>query len=209
MHKQITTVITAVATVCLLSSCAAAGLLGQGGQRHDTSPVEDAPTPSTSNAGSEPTQTEVPAFHFASGDLVLGDFDYEDVKDNLFNPCEEISAEEFGSMGFTTVGTGMPLPDVGGVGCGLVREGFKTSHAISTVGSTRESFENSNRVIGDIVEIPGAFFYRGREEIGVGCVAAVDTIRGQLSVSVGEMFAPVAFDELCSEAQTILVTLFN
>ena len=95
------------------------------------------------------------------------------------------------------------------MGCGLVREGFKTSHAISTVGSTRESFENSNRVIGDIVEIPGAFFYRGREEIGVGCVAAVDTIRGQLSVSVGEMFAPVAFDELCSEAQTILVTLFN
>ena len=46
---------------------------------------------------------EVPAFHFVSGTLELGEFDPATLGDDLFDPCTEISAEEYAVAGMTGV----------------------------------------------------------------------------------------------------------
>ena len=211
MHKRITTVITAVATVCLLSSCTATGLFGQAGPLPETGPKEEAPAPSAPDSGSDSAQEDVPAFHFASGDLVLGDFDYEAIKDNLFNPCEEISAEEFAAVGFETVKHQFTLSG-GGIGCGLVGRDVNRGYTISTSSATRRHIESRPE---DVVNgsastvLPGLVTYRGAKEGGFGCVAAVDTARGQFSVAVGQGLKPAKFDELCASAVEIIEEFYE
>ena len=211
MHKRITTVITAVATVCLLSSCTATGLFGQAGPLPETGPKEEAPAPSAPDAGSESAQEDVPAFHFASGDLVLGDFDYEAIKDNLFNPCEEISAEEFAAVGFEPVKHQYTLSG-GGIGCGLVGRDVNRGYTISTSSATRRHIQSRPE---DVVNgsastvLPGLVTYRGAKEGGFGCVAAVDTARGQFSVAVGQGLKPAERDELCASAVEIIEEFYE
>ena len=211
MHKQITTVFMAVATVCLLSSCTATGVFGQAGQRHETSPKEEAPAPSAPDAGSESAQAEAPAFHFASGDLVLGDFDYEAIKDNLFNPCEEISEEEFAAVGFETVKHQFTVSG-GGIGCGLVGRDVNWVHSIGTSSATRSHIESQPE---DVVNgsastvIPGLITYRGAKAGGAGCVAAVDTVRGQFSVVAAQGFEAVELEKLCASAVEIIEEFYQ
>ncbi|PMC63947.1 DUF3558 domain-containing protein [Corynebacterium tuscaniense] len=211
MHKQITTVFTAVATVCVLSSCTATGVFGQAGQQHETSPTDESRASSASNAGSEPTQTEVPAFHFASGDLVLGDFDYEAIQDSMFDPCEEISEEEFAAAGIKTFGS-QHWREGGNVGCGLAGPDFHRGYAIGTTPVTRAHLESTPGAIisssaSDIV--PGLLTYRGENPATFGCVAAVDTVRGQFSVSIIQNTQPESLDPLCESAVQIMENLYQ
>ncbi|WP_084576792.1 DUF3558 family protein [Corynebacterium tuscaniense] len=211
MHKQITTVITAVATVCLLSSCTATGLFGQAGPLPETGPKEEAPAPSAPYSGSESAQEDVPAFHFASGDLVLGDFDPTSVKNNMFNPCEEISAEEFALLGFKTI-QHHAVPPGGGAGCGLTGRDTHRGYAIVMTTVTRSLVEDApNVLISDSASeaIPGLITYRGQGEGGLACVAAVDTVRGQLSIVVDEGTQPIGLDELCLSAVQIIEELYQ
>ena len=211
MYKQIATVITAVATASLLSSCTATGLFGQADQRHEATPKEEAPAPSAPDAGSEPTQTEVPAFHFASGDLILGDFDYEAIKDNLFNPCEEISETEFATVGLKRIEANFTVPG-GGITCPLLgnEPGIGLAIGISPAGREDvEGQEGSAVRDADSSVIPGMMFYRGAESGDESCVAAVDTTRGQFSIVVGEATNPVSEQELCGKAQKIMEALYQ
>ena len=209
MHKQITTFIMAVTTVCLLSSCTATGLFGQAGQRHETSPTDESPASSASNAGSD--TAEVPAFHFASGDLVLGDFDYEAIKDSMFDPCEEISEEEFAAVGLKTLGR-ESLREEGKVGCGLAGRDVHRAYAIGTTPVTRALQESKpGKVVDPAVSdvVPGLFTYIGRDNAGLGCVAAVDTVRGEFSVIVSEINKPVELEELCASAVEIVEEFYQ
>ena len=73
-------------TMCVLVVGLLAGCVAEGGD-----PVTEVAEP------------EVPAFHFASGTLELGDFDPATLGDDLFDPCTEISAEEYAAAGMTGV----------------------------------------------------------------------------------------------------------
>ena len=211
MHKQITTVITAVATVCVLSSCTATGVFGQAGQQHETSPTDESRASSVPDAGPEPTQPDVPAFHFASGDLVLGDFDYEAIKNTMFNPCEEISKEELSAVGFKTVANSSRLSR-GINSCGLTGGNIHRWYSIGTTNATRAHQESEP---GNVIDpaasdvVPGLFTYQSAGHMGPGCVAAVDTVRGQFSVIVGEGNKPVELDELCQAAVRIVEDLYQ
>ena len=211
MRKRITTVITAVATVCLLSSCTTTGVFGQADQRHETSPADGSLTSSASDTGSDPTQAEVPAFHFASGDLVLGDFEYEAIKDNMFDPCEEITEEEFAAVGLKTLGR-ESLREEGKVGCGLAGRDVHRAYAIGTTPVTRALQESKpGKVVDPAVSdvVPGLFTYIGRDNAGLGCVAAVDTVRGEFSVIVSEINKPVELEELCASAVEIVEEFYQ
>ena len=171
MHKRITTVLAVIVSACLLSGCVATGVFGQAGQRHETSPKGEAPAPSAPDAGSESdTGLEVPAFHFASGDLVLGDFDYEAIKDSMFDPCEEISEEEFAAAGIKTFGS-QHWREAGKVGCGLAGPDFHKGYVIGTSPVTRAHLESTPGAIisssaSDIV--PGLLTYRGENPATLG-----------------------------------------
>ena len=211
MYKQITAVLTTITTACLLSGCVATGLFGRIGPLEETSPTEESPTLSAPDAGPEQTQPDVPAFHFASGDLVLGDFDYEAIKNTMFNPCEEISKEELSAVGFKTVANSSRLSR-GINSCGLTGGNIHRWYSIGTTNATRAHQESEP---GNVIDpaasdvVPGLFTYQSAGHMGPGCVAAVDTVRGQFSVIVGEGNKPVELDELCQAAVRIVEDLYQ
>ena len=204
-------VLTVIATAFLLSSCAVTGVFGQTGPLGQTSPTEETPTLFASDAASEPTQTNAPAFHFASGDLVLGDFDYESIKDDMFDPCEEISEEEFAAVGLEMVGT-QSWREGGNVGCGLIGSDLRKGYAIGTTPVTRAQVES---VPEDVISssasdiIPGLLTYQGKNPVIFSCVAAVDTVRGQFSVAVDQDTQPDSLDPLCESAVQIMEIFYQ
>ncbi|MDK8795369.1 DUF3558 family protein [Corynebacterium sp. MSK041] len=171
----------------------------------------DTATPAEASESHTASQTGAPAFHFASGDLVLGDFDYNAIKDNLFNPCTEISAEEFAVVGLEPLEAQSVLPG-GGVGCGLVSDVRGQYLAIGTSAATREDLElqpDSNVRDADSTVIPGLILYRGTETASASCVSAVDTTRGQFSIIVADADQSVGEQTLCSTAQSIMESFFG
>lgn len=177
---------------------------------------EPAPLPANeADAGTQPPTTssdERPAFHFASGDLVLGDFTYEDVAGNIFNPCEEISAEEFAAIGFETEGdvkrrefgdiNACPITsDSSPVGLNeMVLGGSANIEAVKAKGGVET--EDASSVVPDVYTY-GAVT---GEDI---CFAAVDTNRGQLSVATGGIESTYDQETRCSRAIELLEKLFR
>lgn len=157
-------------------------------------------------------EVERAAFHFRSGTLELGDFVYEDIKDNLFDPCQEISAEEFAQIGFKSTGRTQYVADTGVIGCGLTGGNVDLAYAVATSPANKEMVKNQGLLVEEEVSevIPDAFLARGREEsIYEGCVAAVDTSRGQFAAIVGEGFVEEPFDDMCRSAIQILEDLYR
>ena len=178
---------------------------------------EPAPLPANeADAGPQPptaSSDERPAFHFASGDLILGDFTYEDVAGNIFNPCEEISAEEFAAIGFETDGdvkrshtkdvTACVVEPIGGF------EGleFAVMGGSANLANTVEQGALVETGISSV--LPQAYSYG---PIGIEadlCYAAVDTLRGQLSVGVGGFHNASTQQERCDKALAFLEDLYR
>lgn len=171
----------------------------------------DTATPAEASESHTASQTGAPAFHFASGDLVLGDFDYNAIKDNLFNPCTEISAEEFAVVGLEPL-EGQRVLDGGGVGCGLVGRDIQRAYSIVTSSATTDYLGTvPDLVINPSASevIPGLITYKGQGDWGLGCVAAVDTVRGQFSLIVDEGFQSAELDELCDSAVQIVEEFYQ
>lgn len=157
-------------------------------------------------------EVERPAFHFRSGTLELGDFVYEDIKDNLFDPCQEISADEFAQIGFESTGRTQYVADTGVIGCGLTGGNVNLGYGVATSPGSKEAVKNQGLLVKEEASniIPGAFLARGREEsVYEGCTAAVDTARGQFGVTVIEGFVEEPFDNLCRSAIQILEDLYE
>ncbi|MCQ4627085.1 DUF3558 domain-containing protein [Corynebacterium sp. CCUG 65737] len=156
-------------------------------------------------------EVERPAFHFRSGTLELGDFVYEDIKDNLFDPCQEISAEEFAQIGFESTGQSRYLIHNGGWGCALEGGDPNLIYLVATASSTKDEIvAGAERVSVDMSDVvDDAVTYRGFDDEEESCIAAVDTVRGQFSVLAGRFEGSVTFEELCNEAVTVLDHLYE
>ena len=177
---------------------------------------EPAPLPANeADAGTQPPTTssdERPAFHFASGDLILGDFTYEDVAGNIFNPCEEISAEEFAAIGFETDGVTKRYESMGLNGCVLEPSEASGSQFLLAGGSANYQATSAQRSIlqkdaSDV--LPRVYTFADDRLESDYCGAAVDTERGQLGSIVGSVSSSETMDELCSEAVSMLEKLFQ
>lgn len=142
-------------------------------------------SPADSVAGDAPQ-----SFKFESGELVIGDFDPNTLGDNLFDPCTEISPEEFAAAGFENV---EPLPDeLRGLNKGL-NACFFDKHPELMVESLNNN--NANRELleknGLILEgyssqvLPSLFVHRPKSQSGSDCYAQVDTLRGGLISAAG------------------------
>lgn len=188
-----------VAVTLGLSGCAAPSELGR-----------MAADVQSSQETSGTVDSEPPAFHFASGTLELGDFEYAEIKDDLFDPCTEISAEEFAAQGLEPISKTMHYPDIGSVGCGLLRKGDDIVYYIGTTPSIEDALNRTDGFIGKDVSavIPNAFLFEGREPDVLSCVAAVNTRRGQLSLVAAANMVPREMDELCASALKELEDLY-
>lgn len=177
--------------------------------------TDSTPSGERSKASGEATSTETndepPAFHFASGDLPLGDFDYEEIKDNLFDPCTEISAEEFAEAGVEEVGKPGPLPTGGGYVCHLRMGKPPIVFNVSSSGSSKDSVKRDREIFDQDAskEIPDVYLYDGDVQQSRVCVAAVDTVRGQFGIVAGDPHETVPIEEVCAAATEALEAIFS
>ena len=176
-------------------------------------PQRDTTDPTDSSESTSTRQDAPPAFHFESGDVVLGDFVYEDVKGNIFNPCEEISADEFAAIGFEMEGKNKRSETKDLNTCFLTKPSDSSGLSYVVIGGSA----NLSMAVeqGAIVEtgvsdtIPRVYSYG---PIGIEadiCYAAVDTLRGQVAVAVGGIENGRSNEDLCNKSIEILEALYQ
>ena len=138
----------------------------------------------------EVAEPEVPAFHFASGTLELGDFDPDTLGDDLFDPCTEISAEEYAAAGITGVESLEPRQTIGeevSRDCSVddLEDGIT-----QLVSATRTNLDVTTTALANdevdfpVSAVPGLFTHRNKSINDEMCVAQVDTRRGGLAVGI-------------------------
>lgn len=185
----------------------------------DTSGSDPAGSPASATAeGRQPTDpalgpdhNDPPAFHFKSGDLILGDFTYEEVAGNIFNPCEEISAEEFAAIGFEVDEEVRPSRQYGLQGCALEPLGTRFNSTLIVGGlADRSTVEQQKKIISSDASavVPGLYTFADEKIPGDFCGAAVDTQRGQFGSMVGSASSGDSLDELCRQAIKIMESLY-
>ncbi|MGV0422120.1 DUF3558 family protein [Corynebacterium sanguinis] len=188
--------------VGLVSGCASGagvGVLGQTG----------AAGPASSEAAVSPEPT---AFHFDSGDLVIGPFDPEEVKHNLFDPCKEISDAEFAAAGLVKSEV-QPEPRVLSdrfiVTCAIEGEDPYTETLLVTNAAPKSVILSTSQQFNfHSAQVPEIFAFgppNGGTEM---CDVAVETKRGTFSASVFTYRASGDVTDLCAKAADTLGKLY-
>lgn len=192
----------AVVAMCvLLTGCAEQTLIDD-----PTSPSTSAPDTDT-DSGSQ-------AFVFDSGVLEIGDFDPYTLGDDLFDPCTEITAEEFAAAGFDNV---EPIPEeYAGLNANISTCSFETTPDVLS-----EGFSNNDASVRNIEEqadifkdykslvLPTMFVYGPRSGSGLDCYAQVDTKRGGLVSSAGDVEGFNDLETVCKTAMKNLENLYT
>ncbi|MCT1368697.1 DUF3558 domain-containing protein [Corynebacterium mucifaciens] len=187
-------------------------------------PIDEpsAPTPAQNQNDSDPApSTSSPsdaahapaAFHFKSGVLEIGDFDPYTLGDNIFDPCTEISPEEFAAAGFDNV---EPLPEEY---AGLAK-GLSVCDVIKNEGVPSEGFSNNNANRGLIQSetvlldryrserVPEIFVFGPESGVGTSCYAQLDTKRGGIVSQVAGWDGYDNQDRTCGVAVRNLESLY-
>lgn len=181
--KAAPAVVAGVVMVASVTGCGGGAPVPEPGAQ--SSAVGTSSSNQTADAGAEAPQ----AFVFESGVLEIGDFDPFTLGDDLFDPCTEITPEEFAAAGFDRV---EPLPeDLQGLARGLsVCQVFGPSGMIvadfSNNDANRLQISNQSELFGDFSSdlLPSIFTYAPKDGIDRGCFAQIDTSRGGLSAGV-------------------------
>lgn len=154
------------------------------------------------------------AFHFKSGTLEIGDFDPYTLGDDIFDPCTEISPEEFATAGFDNV---EPIPDEyaglarGLSTCEILDSSGRPIADISNNPANREVIEEKATVFREHTSslLPALFTYDFEDPNSTGCFAQVDTTRGGLSAGVPGLPGRDERNETCDRAIRIIEELHN
>ncbi|MBA5243314.1 DUF3558 family protein [Corynebacterium haemomassiliense] len=188
----------------------------------EPSPIDAPPAPTASNqanehsaevAGSEvgdsgdssvESSADAPAaFHFKSGTLEIGDFDPYTLGDDIFDPCTEISPEEFAAAGFHNV---EPIPEEyagltrGLSACEIKDERGRIELSLMNNNADRQYIEDSTGLIeiANSKSLPEAFAYGPRGGVGDDCYVQLDTHRGGIVV-----IAPGSLDQNLQEQNCV------
>ncbi|WP_407922425.1 DUF3558 family protein [Corynebacterium mycetoides] len=173
------------------------------------------PSASDSAGSVAPSESvaEAPAFHFESGDLVIGPFDPEEVKHNLFDPCTEISDAEFAAAGLVK---SAEQPGQGDFqkeifkGC-LIDNGdpFQTVLVVSNSASRSHILRDSPQLDAPSPHPPSAFAFGPPNGSSDMCDVAVETNRGTLSVSVADELGTSDLKSLCARSSAVLSSIYR
>lgn len=154
-------------------------------------------------------------FAFESGFLEFGDFDPYALGDDLFNPCTEITLEEYAAAGFPGIeveGDGWPISELSF--CEIPSTDEQLDRAIVT------SFDNGN-TNREMIEMQGLMLPHYRSELIPElfafaannhdpslCYTQVDTLRGGFGASAGGLAHDVTQAEMCELSIHIFEQLF-
>ena len=195
----------------------------------EPSPIDAPPAPTASNqanehsteaaggaiGGSAGDSADAPAaFHFKSGTLEIGDFDPYTLGDDIFDPCTEISPEEFAAAGFDNV---EPIPEeYRGLNPDVNACFFETGMqhyalSIAATNANREVVEETKPIHNAIRSqtLPPTYVYGTGLADDTDCYAQIDTNRGGLSISVTRPPGLGNFEDSCEVAISTLESLFK
>lgn len=179
------------------------------------------PTPSqntaesTSHGTDSQDSAEAPAaFHFESGTLEIGDFDPYTLGGDIFDPCTEISPEEFAAAGFDNV---EPIPEeYAGLARGISACALSSHPEVDSelIGNNNASFAQVSGRLEILTEyesplFPSIFVYQPPGESGLSCYAQVDTKRGAIVTSAGIIEKHSYSPDVCAVAASNLEKLAN
>ncbi len=174
----------------------------------DTTPNIESGTPSESAADKPQAQ----AFVFESGVLEIGDFDPYTIGDDIFDPCTEITQEEFTAAGFEEVEP--VLEKYAGISgglksCFLTSQDGENSATISNNVANRPVIEDAYGTEERISTIlPELYVYSPRFGTSTSCFAQVDTLRGGVAVIASGLEMTSSNESNCAKAQKVLENLF-
>lgn len=172
---------------------------------------EPSALPTTPNTSEQPSPA---AFHFKSGTLEIGDFDPYTLGDDIFDPCTEISPEEFAAAGFDNV---EPIPEEYRNLNSEIKACFFDSEiknyvmSLSSTNANRKIVESKRKIPARFrsQSLPPLFVYGTGLPDDSDCYAQVDTKRGGLTVSVTQPPGLGSFEESCNVAIASLESLFE
>ena len=160
--------------------------------------------------------TEPRGFAFESGFLEFGDFDPYALGDDIFNPCTEITPEEYAAAGFPEIivkDEGRTM--VGLNSCLVSSTEEQKKHAVSV------SFDNGN-TNREMIEaqgllypeyrselIPELFAFAAEDGYPGFCYTQIDTARGGFGASAGGDAIDVTTEEMCPLAIEAMEQLFR
>lgn len=193
-----------VALSSLLPACSAAG---------DAEPAAAVTEVVTEVVEPEPDIETVDAFHFESGTLELGPFDPLEVYPDVFDPCQEISDEEFAKAGFKTDGVTYPHHDGANFTCHLHPIEGSSQFVTLVAGNIvpREQIFEQAEVLTDQRSgfYPDMLFFKVDSSLGNNCSASVSTVRGHVMASSADSMSSRETQLHCQTAKEIIEDLLR
>ncbi|WP_293829541.1 DUF3558 family protein [uncultured Corynebacterium sp.] len=194
----------------------------------EPSPIDAPPAPTASDqdnehsaeaaggaiGGSAGDSADAPAaFHFKSGTLEIGDFDPYTLGDDIFDPCTEISPEEFAAAGFDNV---EPIPEEyaglarGLSACNFTKHSDLPGEGFGNNNASQKFVEEQTSILKQYSSdlLPDVFVYGPKNGIGTHCYAQIDTTRGGIVSEASGLDGYNSQDRTCEVAIENLDALF-
>ena len=199
----------------MLSACVPSGKIESLGGAAETESEVETVEPGVDPVESEVESSEPRGFVFDSGFLEFGDFDPYALGDDLFNPCTEITLEEYAAAGFP----GVDVTDEGrsfhGLNaCPIPSTDDQRERAISPTfdngNTTREMIEMQGLLLPQYTSelIPELFAFAATNHDPSVCFTQIDTVRGGFGASAGGLEQQVTQGEMCELSIRIVEQLF-
>ena len=151
-------------------------------------------------------------FAFESGFLEFGDFDPYALGDDIFNPCTEITLEEYAAAGFQLEDEGWLYNGL--VSCAIPSTNDQLARVITTSfdnGNTnREMIESQGLLLPQYTSdlIPELFAFAATNHDPDFCYTQIDTLRGGLGASAVGLADDVTQAEMCELSIHVVEQLF-
>ena len=164
-------------------------------------------------ASTDSTHSRPRGFQFKSGFLEFGEFDPYTLGDNIFNPCTEITEQEFTEAGFdnkrgqtepSAISQGMTSCYFGEIRTDGVVRGFSNGTLNRTVA------EESDLLIQGYTSelLPEMYVVKPRRDNGASCFTQIDTLRGGFGTQATGPRGRITTEEACALAIADLEALY-
>lgn len=218
---------TGAAAVILSAMLALTGCSGPGVNPAASSGDESGSEPSSPRDGDDSSQqhdsnTSASAddatprgFQFESGFLEFGEFDPYTLGDDIFNPCTEITEEEFAAAGFEqmhyearngeSLNEGISVCSFGGIDADRVAVGFSNGNLDKALADEGDLVltDYSSELLPELYVVKPR---SGRQSI---CYTQVDTVRGGFGSQVVDLSSQADQERVCERAISVFEQLFQ
>lgn len=157
------------------------------------------------------------AFVFESGVVPIGDFDTSVIiKEDLFDPCNEISDEEFARAGFTGEKKSSTAGEIESPhGYSMCAFTYDDGSFLTLGGVTGNKLvtQQTRNIKAEIrsEKLPEMYVYQGANLLvgGTPCIAQIDTVKGAIGVGFSTRFKNYTPSDICAISKKYLEALYT